>query len=219
MKEFLKDVFLFNGMDDEKIDEALETIDPIIVEYSKKDEIYSKFSREQRLGFVVSGECKVERIKHDGLPVPLNVMKSGNSFGVISVFSSEDEFPTIITATKDTRIIYITKSDTEKLIRNYPEIALNVIKFLSKKIIFLNRKVATFSEDTVESKLASFLSDEYTKYGAEFVFNCKRSAEAISVGRASLYRAISSLSDEGIIKLENKKIIILDHEGLERKTK
>ena len=219
MKKFLKDVFLFQGMENSKIEKALEAIDPISVEYSRKEEIYSPTSYEHRLGFIMKGECKVERIKHDGLPVPLNVLKTGNSFGVISVFSDEDEFPTKITATKDTKIVYITKSDTEKLIRSYPEIALNVITFLSKKIIFLNRKVATFSEDTVENKLASFLADEYTKCGAEFVFNCKRSAEAISVGRASLYRAITSLSDEGIIKLENKKIIILDPKGLERKTK
>ena len=135
MKKFLKDVFLFNGMDNERIEEALSAITPITVDYSKKEVIYSKNTSEQKLGFVMSGECKVERIKHDGLPIPLNVMKKGNSFGVISVFSCEDEFPTKITAAKDTRIIYITKTDTEKLIQKYPEIALNVITFLSKKIV------------------------------------------------------------------------------------
>ena len=219
IKNFLSDVFLFDGMEKNIVFEALSLIDPIISTYERKDEIYSPSSYKRNIGFVYKGECRVERVRHDGSTVPLNVISCGNSFGVVSVFAEEDEFPTKIIATKSTCVIYITKSDLEKLILKFPEISLNVIRFVSKKIIFLNKKVATFSEDSVESKVASFLLEEHTKYGAEFQFNCKRTAEYISAGRASLYRAIALLSEEGIIKLENKKIYILDPQGLERKTK
>ena len=106
------------------------------------------------------------------------------------------------------------------MIESSSAVAMNVIRFLAGKIDFLNQKIATFSSDTVEDKLANFLLNEHKKHGSnEFLLNCKRTAEAISAGRASLYRAIASLTDAGIIKLENKKIIILDPQGLERKTK
>ena len=219
LKEILSKTFLFEGIDESRIENALKNISPSIIKYNRKDIICSPSSYEHNLAFLIDGECRVDRIRHDGASVPLNVLKKGSSFGVISVFADEDEFPTKITATKDTSILYINKNDVELLIEKYHDVALNVIKFMSKKIIFLNKKVATFSEDTVVSKLASFLRDEYKKNGAEFPFNCKRSAESISVGRASLYRAISLLTDEGIIKLENKKIYIIDPDGLERKTK
>ena len=217
--DFLSDVFLFKDMSKDMISKAICDISLSTVDYSKRDEIYSPIFSERRLGFVVSGECKVERIRHDGTSVPLNVMKQGNSFGIVSVLKSEDEFPTRITATKDTKVLYISLEDTWKLIKNYTEISQNVISFLAGKIIFLNKKIATFSEDSVEDKLSSFLSNEYIKYGAEFPFNCKRTAESISVGRASLYRALASLTEENVIKLENKKIYITDPEGLERKSK
>lgn len=217
--DFLSDVFLFKDMSKDMISKAISDISLSTVDYSKRDEIYSPIFSERRLGFVVSGECKVERIRHDGTSVPLNVMKQGNSFGIVSVLKSEDEFPTRITATKDTKVLYISLEDTWKLIKNYTEISQNVISFLAGKIIFLNKKIATFSEDSVEDKLSSFLSNEYIKYGAEFHFNCKRTAESISVGRASLYRALASLTEENVIKLENKKIYITDPEGLERKSK
>ena len=217
--EFLKNVFLFDNMKKTVVDKALSIITPVVEKYSKKDVICSPAKYDQRIGFIKSGECKVERAKLDGATVPLNIIKEYGSFGVISVFSDVEEFPTKITASKDTEIVYISKEDSIKLIRNYHEISLNVIKFISKKIVFLNKKLATFTEDSVENKLSSFLYESYVKFGAEFAFNCKRSADSISVGRASLYRAIAALTGEGIIKLENKKIYIIDPKGLERKTK
>ena len=48
---------------------------------------------------------------------------------------------------------------------------------------------------------------------------CKKASEAISSGRASVYRALELLSEAGIISYENKKIILHDPEGLERISK
>ena len=97
---------------------------------------------------------------------------------------------------------------------------MNVIKFMSKKIRFLNEKVATFSSPTVEEKLCNYILAEYKKYGErEICFNCKKTADATSSGRASIYRAIGSLAERGIIKFESKKIFILDPYGLERNSK
>ena len=80
--------------------------------------------------------------------------------------------------------------------------------------------IATFSGSTVEMKLASHLLSRYQKSGTlEFPFNCKHCSEAISAGRASIYRALLVLENEGLIKHENKKIIILDLKGLERISK
>ena len=46
-----------------------------------------------------------------------------------------------------------------------------------------------------------------------------KTADKLGVGRASLYRALDSLADSGVIKLETKKIFIIDPKGLERITK
>lgn len=218
--DFLSETFLFSGVEKVDIVGMLEEITPDVKDYPAGAEIYSPQLYEHKLGFVVDGECSVERIKNDGSAVPLNTLKRGNSFGIVAVLSSEDEFPTRIVSKRKTKILFISKPDTLKLIQKYSAVSMNVIRFLAGKIDFLNQKIATFSSDTVEDKLANFLLIEYKKRGSnEFLFNCKKTAEAINAGRASLYRAISALSEAEIIKLENKKIIILDPQGLERKTK
>ena len=138
----------------------------------------------------------------------------------MAVLTDEEEFPTLILATKATKILFIDKNDAVQVIRKYPTVANNVIDFLAKKIAFLNGKVATFSADSVEDKLVKFLLTESKRLGTDsFPINCKRSAEAINSGRASLYRALTSLSEAGLIKFENKSVYIIDREGLERNTK
>lgn len=218
--EFLSKVFLFENISEQKLKNILLLLEPQVRKYARNEEIYSPGTSESDLCFVISGECSVERIKNDGLAIPLNSLKPFQSFGIMTILSPEGEFPTRVVAKKNTEILSISKSDTLGLINTYPEIAMNVINFLSGKIRFLNKKIATFSSPSVEEKLSNYILAEYKASGkSEISFNCKKSADAISAGRASLYRAINSLTERGIIKLENKKIYILDSNGLERNSK
>ena len=218
--DFLSDVFLFSGIAQKEISSIIKDITPEIKSYTHKNEIYTPDDYEHKLCFILSGECTVERVKCDGNSVPLNTLRRGQSFGIMTILSCEDEFPTRVVAKRDSPILFISKEDTLYLINSYPKIAMNVISFLSKKVCFLNSKIATFSSATVEEKLSNYILSEYKRLKSTVIpFNCKKSAEAISAGRASLYRAINTLTDDGIIKLENKKIYILDLKGLERNSK
>ena len=103
------------------------------------------------------------------------------------------------------------------MIESNHKISLNIIKFLSNRISFLNEKISTFSSDNVEQKFANYiLSCLKNIDGLSFEINLKKTAESINSGRASLYRAIDSLSKKSIIKIENKTIFIIDPQGLER---
>ena len=217
--DFFSNTFLFFGLGNEDLERFLADHELEFKDYSKKEVIYSPHDYERKLGFVLKGECLIERIKSDGSSVPLNAISEGGSFGALAVLTKEDEFPTRIVARRDTRIAFLDEKTVTELIESDSKIALNVIRFLADKITFLNNKIATFSSDSVVDKLATYLLIEYRKCGAEIDFNCKKTAESISVGRASLYRAIAILEQDGIIKSESKKIYIIDPDGLERNTK
>ena len=168
---------------------------------------------------MISGECEVCRIKHDGGRVKLNTLSRGQSFGISTIFSEED-FPTVIYAKRRAEVVFITRDELLALIDAIPAIALNIIKFQNDRIAFLNKKIETFSAGSVEEKLACYIFSEYKKCGEhELPLNRMKTAEKLGVGRASLYRALDSLVESGIIKLETKKIYIIDPIGLERMTK
>ena len=206
-------------MNDGTYDKAYSMISEEKVTFAKGEVIYSPATYQRKIGFVISGECEVCRVKRDGGRVKLNTLKKGQSFGISTVFTDE-VFPTVIYATRRSEVVFITKEELVMLIDAIPDVALNIIKFQNDRIAFLNKKIETFSAGSVEDKLACFIFDEYRKCGErEIILNRMRTADKLGVGRASLYRALDSLVDAGVIKLETKKIYITDPTGLERMTK
>lgn len=215
--EFLLKTFLFSSLLREDAMNILSKLSFEVKTFGHGESIYTPHQYEKKIGFVMSGECVINKLKSDGSLVPLNTIKEGDSFGILAVLSVEEEYPTQIISSRASKILFINQEDFLSIIKKHPDVSMNVISFLTKKISFLNRKISTFASDNVEQKLASYIVLEFKKnLKKEFSFNCKKTAESLNVGRASLYRAINSLTEAGLISLNNKKIYILDLIGLER---
>ncbi len=215
----IKEIFLFRGISENKIGFILEKYTPKIGEFQKGDLILSKENNLHTVGFILTGECEVRRTRSEGTDVILNILKASDSFGILSVFSESEDFPTEIFARKNTAVLFFSKETILEMIKDNSEISMNIIKFLTAKVAFLNKKITAFSGGSVEEKLSVYLLGEYEKQGLEFPLNCKRCSEFLGVGRASVYRALDDLEENGFINFNNKKIIILDLKGLERNTK
>ena len=212
---FLSKTFLFSGIKEQNLAHILEQIQLVEKEYAKGDIIISPDENYSKILFIKSGRCVVYKRRPDSASVPLNTLECGNSFGILAVLSIED-FPTHVVAAKKTKLLEISKEGFQYLIGKYPTVARNVIDFLSRKVYFLNQKIATFTADSVEQKLALYLLSQSRQHGAEFDFNHKKTAETINVGRASVYRALEALEKGGLIRYEDKKVYIIDQIGLER---
>ena len=218
--EFFSKTFIFKEISENEIGNLLKLITPEIKHFEPGESIYSPSSFENKVGFVFEGECQIEKIKENKANIPLNKIAKYDSFGIVAAFACEDSYPSQITAKKPATIIFITKSDVLSLIKASHQVSLNLIFFMSDRISFLNKKIATYSSDSVVQKFSNFLLNESSKQNClTLSLNISKIATALNVGRASLYRAIDSLSEGKIIKLENKKIIISDLEGLERISK
>ena len=153
----------------------------------------------KKVGFVISGCCEVRKRKSTSGEALLNILMESDSFGILSVFSN-DKFPTDIFASTNSKIMFFTKDQIIEIVNNYSQISMNLIQFLANRVSFLNEKIATFSESTVEKKLALYILNEVNKLNAfDFPLNVKKCSEEINVGRASVYRALSSLVDTGFI--------------------
>lgn len=217
--DFFEKTFLFKGIIREKIDVLLDSISLEEKSYPKGSVIYSPDIFDRKIGFIFHGECSVGRYSN-GSVIPLNVSKTYDSFGILTCFYPKDEFPTVITAKTAASVLFMDHDDLRSLVIQSSEISLNIIEFMARKINFLNEKIAAFSGGSIEEKLANHLISLAKKTGStEFRFNKKKGAEALNCGRASLYRALEAMVSDGYITLEDKKIIILDPEGLERITK
>ena len=217
--DFLSRVFLFNGLEHDRIENLISPSDLDIRSFNRLEVIYSPQEYEKKVGFVISGQCEVRRSSLEDGGAVINTLNKYDCFGVLTIFSA-NEFPTYIYAKKTTEILFLSKSTVDSIIEKNSIIARNVIIFLANRIAFLNSRVNTFSGSTVESRLASYLVALSERCGSlTFSINCQKCSAAINAGRASVYRGISSLSERGLITFDSKKIIISDLKGLERISK
>lgn len=218
--DFLSDIFIFENIAEDDIRSTCSSLEFEISEFLPNEKIYSPDGFLKKVGFVLNGECTVEKQKPDGTSVPLNKLYKGDSFGILAVFSDSENFPTVVKALKNTQILFLDKETLTSLIEKYPKVAISIISFMSNRIEFLNKKIATFSADSVEEKFAVYLVNEAKQSGNLFFsLNLSKIARTLNAGRASVYRAIDALEKLSLIKFENKKIYISDLKGLERITK
>ncbi len=213
--QFISKLFPFENIDHNTLEAVLSSISYSKIDFLKGDIIYSPENFQSKIGFIVDGECEVMRIRADGDSVFLNKISKYGSFGILSFLSPEKEYPTQIKALKTSTVLFISGEDMISVMKEYPEISMNVIKFLAERLIFLNKKMATFSEKSTAGKLASYLLTKLRESGNEFTASRTSISAEIDVGRASLYRDLEYFENENLIKTVGKKIIILSREGLE----
>lgn len=219
LSPFLKKIFLFRDLSEATIEEISRTVNLEVVEFEAGENIYTPEDFSKKVGVVMSGECLVQMQKPDGSAIPLNSLGDGDCFGILTLFSSSPNFPTVIKSKKRSKVIFISRDDILKLVKDHYQISLAIISFMSGRIEFLNKKISTFCADTVVEKLTTYILSQYKTSSDEYiVLNFSQTAKILNVGRASIYRAVEALEKMALIKVENKKIYISNLKGLERIT-
>ncbi len=167
------------------------------------------------LVLITKGAASVSKVNLDGRRTVINTLSAGDFFGMATLFYEREEYPSVITAENSCRMIIFPKELVEEIFDSYPKFAKSYVTLLSEKIHFLNRKLELFAEGEAEEKLLRYFSAE-AKGEREFELPCSisRLAESLGVGRASVYRAMESLSKKGILEKNGKRIVILKPEKL-----
>ena len=135
-------------------------------------------------------------------------------FGVANLYANEMPFISVITAKSACRILFIDAEAFRALLERDTDAMRAYLKFMSQKIVFLNKKISTLTAGTTEKKLAFFLAEN--QHEGEFSSRIPMTAiaESLNIGRASLYRALDSLEAQGLIRRDGKTILIPDKDAL-----
>lgn len=215
MKDYCKilaDFFIFEGLSEDELSLAVSTADCYQMEYASGKDIFSPSSHKRSVGYIVKGSVSVFKSNGDKKTL-LNIIGRGNAFGVAGLFS--DEYPTCVTAKTKCTVVFIDADKMLSLIEKFPTVAKNYIRFLSDRIRFLNDKIDSFTKGSVEGRVAKLLLSR-ANGSVTSIGNMSRTASALDIGRASLYRILSLLEEKGIIEQNENEIIIKDKTYLER---
>ena len=142
--EFITKIFPFKDIEENLLNSIFSEIDFSVCTFQKGEAVFSKEYYRKTVGFVISGECTVERERSGCEAIPLNSLPMYASFGILSVFSPESEYPTLIRAVKPSKILFLSGEDMLRVTKKYPAVSMNVINFLVGRISLLNKKIENF---------------------------------------------------------------------------
>lgn len=187
--------------------------------YKKGEIVYDRHSFKRSLGIILDGSIRVTKENADARPMLISTLYKGSMFGAAALFNETGEYATKLTAIENCRIVFFPQRLMERTVEREPEIAKNYIRYLSERILFLNRKMYFLTAGTAEQKLANFaLENLSADVMAPLPLSMTELATALNISRASLYRAVDTLTESGALLKEGKKLGIADEALLRQYT-
>lgn len=166
------------------------------------------------LYIILSGTAAVYT-KDENRDFMLRTVSKGDTLGVANLFV-EEPFVSRVIALNNMKLMTVSEDAVSQLIKCDGGVAMKYILFLSDRIRFLNRRIAILSAGSAERRLAAWLDASCPRDADSLVVQISMSAlaDALGLGRASLYRAFDELSDKGYIKRKKNQVIFIDRQGM-----
>lgn len=168
--------------------------------YAPGETVYGRLEFERSLGIILDGSLCVSKDNADGHRMIMNTLGKGDMFGAAALFNSEKEYAVELTALSPARVIFFSQRIILRLIEREPVVAENYIRYLSDRILFLNKKLYFLTAGTAEQRLSSYLINNLSEYDeCELPTSMTRLAQSLNISRASLYRAMDAMLTSGAI--------------------
>jgi len=169
------------------------------------------------LFIVQSGAVKIFKMAENGREQVLVIERAGSTVGELSILDG-GTFPASAAAVEDSTLLYLPKKEFLDLCRRNSEVALAVIRTLAWRFRYLADLVEELSLKEVSHRLARFLRlGIRTRRGVEFPLEETNQQIGAEIGtvRDLVSRNLRRFVDRGLIRLERRKVIVLDMAELE----
>jgi CRP-like cAMP-binding protein len=207
---------IFNGLPDDQI----AAIKQIAVEkkVTKGEILFSEGDEGKGFFVIAEGRLKVFKVSPVGIEQILHILGPGQPFGEVSVFAGQ-RFPANAQALENSRVFFLPRAAIVNLIAANPSLALNMLAVMSKKLRQFAVQIENLSLKEMPARLASYLIYLAEEHGVDDVITLKISkgqlASILGTIPETLSRIFAKLSGQNLIRVEGKKIIVLDRAGLE----
>lgn len=212
----IRKCYLFDGIKDEQLADAIKLLNGRIKKVVKDDYIVQLGGTIQYAGLLLKGKIESSFQNENFDQITMHTFTGGYLFGEGLVINHAKNSPVQVRAVEDSVVLFI---DLEMLyaaadnspIRNI--LVRNLIKSLAKKNLILNQKVRILSQKSLRDRIFIYLrtlpndKDGYVK----IPFTQTALAEYLGVNRSALSRELGRMQNEGLLVIDGKRIKIIDN--------
>lgn len=191
------------------------------ITYKKGQILFYQGTRPMGLFCVHSGKVKVSQSTPKGGEQILYISKEDDFLGYRALLS-EERYAATATVTEESCISFIPKEDFLSAVSENPVFLQKLLNEVCKHLGQMEKKVTQFSAYSVRERLAGtllMLSDTYGIKGNECTIidlslTREELANIIGTATETLIRLLSEFKSDGTIRLEGRKISVLDEKRL-----
>lgn len=179
-----------------------------IKEFKRGEEISEVQNGFDCVGVILSGSASVSSSETGAV----SISRTGVEFGICNIFVSE-KMPTRLIARVHTKVLFIPKDEFAALLSSDSALMYRYVKLCNEKMVYLAKKLRLISVTGSVPRFACWLEMNAVNGEAKIVSKDEL-ARQLCISRASLFRAIAELENQGVIEALSDKMIIKDKEKL-----
>ena len=214
--ELLQSVSIFWDLNENDLGHIADKM--VAKHFENGNYIFLEDSEGEQCFFVLKGSVKVTRLSKDGREVILAMLNEGDFFGEMSLLDGESRSANVI-ALEKTKVLTLDRNDFIAVVNDYPQIAVQLLKELARRLRKSDRQIASLSLSDAEKRIALCIIRFADEQGV--IQNGKVSipktpiqqdiANMAGTSRETVSRALGLLEREDLIERHGRELIILDY--------
>ena len=190
--------------------------------YKKHQVIFYEGNQPQGLYCISSGKVKIHKLGDDGKEQIVRLAKDGSIIGYRSLLSNENYYATA-TAIEDTVVCFFPKAVYLNLLASNSNFSMRTIQMLSNDLKVAEQMITNMAQKHVRERMAEtllllkeFFGTEEDKATINTILTREDIGSIAGTTTETSIRVLSDFNKNKIIKLNGKKIKILNHKELVR---
>ena len=216
--DFLATIPLFSGLHRDELGKFAELTRERA--YPKGSVILFQDDPGDSLFVLRAGRVKVVLIGEDGREVILGVLEPGAHFGELALIDDQPRSAHVI-AMDDASLLILRREDFRRRVEANPTVAWALLTELSRRLRRADQKIGGLVLLDVPGRIARLLLDlsgESEGPAIEKALTHQTIAQMIGASRETVSRAMKEFQEQGLIRVERRRIAVTDREALMKRS-
>lgn len=189
--------------------------------FSRGEIIFHEGNQASGIYCILSGRVKLYKTGVDGRQQIVRLAGPGDLLGYRAIFA-EEPYHATAEAVEEASICCIEKKAFVKILAEYPELAVEIMKKLARELRLAEELATSIAQKSVRERMAELLLIMKKAYGRptkngtflDLKLSREEMAEMIGVTQETAIRLLSEFKKDGFIEVHDREITILNPEAL-----
>ena len=201
----LAEAQIFRGLSERFLENFIGRTPNALREFGIGDFIALQGTVCQSLYLLYSGRVRTNMVNEEGKQVTIEEIEAPRLLAPAFIFATDNRFPVNITTLTNCEVLVLNRTDFVDLMHREKIVMQNFLRIISDRSIFLSRKLNAFALQDLKTRLLAYLREHENPRSRQEI------ADILGVARPSLARVLSELADEGYLRIEKRKITVVQH--------